>query len=113
MEKSKKAFEDAQKPIFSGVFRFSSDYITKFQLFQAVSKLVEKDKRFLYASIRSGGSGTFALDFRYDLSDSPYENDPAGKSVEKLFKPMFRKALGLEGEVFHSWDYSSPIIVIK
>lgn len=111
MNKIMNTFEKAKvEDLESGSLKFSSDYVSRKQLFEAVSKWAESDVRVLRASIRPGGNSQYALDFSYDTADVP-ESDKRGATLHKIFKPTFEKLLG--GDYMVGWDYGSATYIVK
>lgn len=108
MDKIQKMFEDSKKEILVGNLKFSSDYVSYFELFRAVSKWIEADKNVLSATVRGGG-GQVALDFKYDLSK--VSKKEADSSLHTIIKPAFKELLG--DDYLVGWDYSTSGIVVK
>lgn len=111
MKDLQKSFEDAtQDELLSGCIKFSTDYVSKAQLYAAAVEWAESDERVKALGIRGGGGGTHALDFRYDASGLD-EKTQKGGSLEKIFKKFFSEKLG--GDYLKGWDYSIPTVIIK
>jgi hypothetical protein len=106
-----KDFKEAKdENLQSGVLKFSVDYVSTNELYKAVSKWVESDKRVLAASIRGGGSNQHAVDFRYDTSELS-EDRKDGNVLYTVFKPFFKEYFG--EDYLLGWDYASPTIIVK
>lgn len=111
MDKSKEAFLKATKPdLQSGALKFETDFVSKFEIYNAVAKWAKEDERLLHATIRHGGDGQIAVDFLYQTEGLPKEKR-GGKSLNTLFKPYFQNALG--GDYLTGWDYSDNAIRVK
>lgn len=111
MKDLKKSFEEAtNENLQSGCLKFSSDYVSKAQLYAAATDWVQSDERVKLASIRGGGGGSHALDFRYDVSGLDKDMQK-GASLEKIFKKFFKEKLG--DDYIKGWDYSIPTVMIK
>ncbi len=113
MNKNEKAFESSkEKNFFSGALKFSSDYVSKAELFDAASRWTAADKNVLRVSIRQGGTDQHALDFMYDLSGLSNSQCPKGSSVlGMVFKPAFKEYLG--GDYMIGWDCGQPTYIVK
>ena len=111
MKDLQKSFEEATaQDLQSGCLKFSSDYVSKAQLYVAAVEWAKTDERVLSASIRGGGGNSHALDFRYDVSGLDKDVHKGG-SLEKIFKPFFSKQLGADH--MKGWDYSIPTVIVK
>lgn len=106
----KEQYEKALQPtLVSGCFKFSLDYVSKLQVFEAVQKWCEKDKNVLSASLRAGGSDSVAVDFRYQISGDAEEK--SSQLLHKVIKPFFITALG--DDYFAGWDYANSTLIVK
>lgn len=111
MKDPQKAFEDANnEDIYSGCVKFSSDFVSRFQLYQAAQEWANSDDRVKALAIRGGGNSSHALDFRYDVSGMG-DDVKKGKILEKVFKPFFTEKLG--SDYMKGWDFSYPTTLIK
>ena len=109
MEKTKKQFEDSRAQIISGCIKFSSEYVSYFDLFKACKKWTETDTNVLTLVIRNGGQNQVAIDFRYDVSKMS-EAEKKG-TAHTIFKPTLEKLLG-EGTIV-GWDYANDAYIVK
>jgi hypothetical protein len=106
------SFEEAKaqsKGFYSGCFKFTTDYVSAYQLYQVAQEWLKTDKNVLQASIRSGATRQIALDFRYDARELSLEEH---KSLfHKNFIPYFKEKLG--GDFMPGYDFSADTIVIQ
>jgi hypothetical protein len=103
-------FEKAtESSLISGNLKFSTDYVSRFQIYQALKKWIEADKAVLSAAIRSGGSSSIAVDFMYRMKDGSEEK--SSQILHKVIRPFFKEALGCDA--MNGWDYANSVIVIK
>ncbi len=108
---SKNDFKDCRvEDLESGSLKFSTDYVSTQLLFEAAEKWITEDPNVQSLSIRIGGAGQLALDFRYDTSNEP-DNRKRGATLNKIFKPFFTEYFGDDYMV--GWDYSSPTTIVK
>lgn len=107
----KEEFETQKKDwhIDSGCVKFSSDYVSWFDLFKAVKKWTKEDPNVIYAAIRGGGTMQIAVDFRYDQATLPKDKRDS-KFAHKVLKPFFEKELG--GDFIDGWDHGSAVTVV-
>jgi hypothetical protein len=111
MKQENKSYEEAkQANIDSGSLKFSTDYVSTKQLYDTVCEWVNSDERVHLASIRIGGSGQHAVDFRYNIKGLP-EDSIRGNLKDKVFRPFFERSLG--GDYLVGWDHSTPTIIVK
>ncbi|GAB4160549.1 MAG: hypothetical protein Fur003_4090 [Candidatus Dojkabacteria bacterium] len=115
MEKSvtktdpKQAFLDAKKDeILSGSLKFQQEFLSIYQLYEAVKKWCEDDKNVICATVRASGN-EHAVDVRYDLGAQPEKNRNA--FLHQNIKPYFKALLG--EDYLHGWDYASGAVVVK
>ena len=99
-----------QETLLSGSLKFSTDYVSKQQVYEAISQWVKDDSHVLLAVIRTGGDEQIAVDFRYDGSDMQGERGLGSKMIS-FFKEYFLPKLGDKSVV--GWDFSSDAIVVK
>ena len=95
--------------LLSGSLRFSTQYVSYFQLYKAVTEWIKEDKNVVAAAIRGGGHGLMVLDFRYDLSEMSMDEQKA--ILHTVLKPVFKEKLG--GDFMPSWDYSTSTNIVK
>jgi hypothetical protein len=99
--------EDEKQNILSGAIKFSTDYVSKQQIYEAVVKWSEEDSNVKYVALRLGGTDQFAMDFRYELQDGEIKTTEMRKQIVEYFEN------NLQSGVVVGWDLSSPTIVIK
>lgn len=99
-----------QKDLQSGCLKFSTDYVSTQQLFEAAEKWAESDKNVLALAMRQGGHGQIALDFKYDTTDAD-DDSKRGRSLDMIFKAFFTEYFGNDYMV--GWDFSSPTTIVK
>ena len=107
MEDHKSQVQDA---LISGALKFSTDYTSKQQIYEAVLEWVKTDTHILAAAIRGGGDEQIAVDFRYDASHLGLEKGLGSKLIS-LAKEFFIPKLGERSLI--GWDFSSGAIVVK
>jgi hypothetical protein len=105
-------FEEARgEDVHAGAIKFSTDYVSKLTLFEAVTKWIEEDKNVLKAVIRGGGGDQIALDFIYDASSIKEDSKKGGRLLDAVLKPVFERLLG--ADYMRGWDFSGHAVVVK
>ncbi len=105
----KESFKDSKKLLITGTFKFSTEFISIFDLYSASKKLVEDD-RFEMLSIRASGQNLLAMDIRFNPKDLKPEN-AYHIFTHDIFKPFFEKELG--GDYITWWELHDSAYVIK
>ena len=102
--------DKVQETLLSGALKFSTDYVSKQQVYEVINQWVKDDSHVLLAVIRTGGDDQIAVDFRYDGSEMKGEGD-LGSQMIRYFKEYFIPKLGQKA--IKGWDFSSDSVVIK
>lgn len=106
----KDQFTKARKDtLFSGCLKFSTEFISTFDLYKAALAWAESDKRVKALSIRGGGSNQNALDFRFDMEGAT-EKELRGETLRKVFFPFFEEYF--EEGCIEGWDYSNGTVTV-
>lgn len=105
------AFDNARhENVQSGAFKFSTEYVSYFELFKAAQAWAEDDDNVISLRLRPGGQHQISLDFAYDTTSLP-EEDKMGKFEEAIVRPYFKERLG--GDFLKYRDYGSTTYIVK
>lgn len=103
---AREAFDKAtREDLHSGSLKFTTSYISKMQLYEAVKTWVNEDPKVISAVVRDSGEH-HAVDFIYDRTDLKYKS-----LLHDYFKPYFKSLLG--DDFLLAWSLATPVTVVK
>lgn len=107
---SKDSFKESKRFLITGTFKFSTEFISTFDLYSAAEKFVQGNKEVEMLSLRPSGQNLLAIDIRYD----PIKYDPENAYhifTHEIVKPFFEKELG--GDYVTWWELHDTAYVVK
>lgn len=105
----KESFSKARKFLITGTFKFSTEFISTFDLYKAAEKFA-KDERVEMLSIRASGQNNLALDIRFNPGELELDSGYHVFTYE-IFKPFFEKELG--GDYSTWWELHDTAYVVR
>lgn len=110
MSNSKESFVESKRFLITGTFKFSTEFVSIFDLYSAAEKFSEENREVEMLSIRSSGQNMLAVDIRFNPKDYPKES-AYHTFTHEIFKPFFEEELG--GDYVDWWELHDTAYIIK
>ena len=107
---TKDSFQESKRFLITGTFKFSTEFISIFDLYSASEKFVKENKELEALSLRPSGQNLLAMDIRYNPKN--YKPEEAYHIfTHEIFKSFFEKELG--GDYVIWWELHDTAYVVK
>lgn len=107
---SKDSFKESKRFLITGTFKFSTEFISTFDLYSAAEKFVKENEEIEILSLRPSGQNLLAMDIRYN--PKKYKPEEAYHIfTHEVFKPFFEKEL--DGDYVTWWELHDTAYVVK